>query len=106
MGRIKSGGRAFESLSIHIGLVQETKFADKVYAPRTASGYTITASNAGSTRCGGIALLHKENALYKLEELDVQRPNVLLFHLETGSERYFVVGCYIPPSDWDSTTLE
>ena len=30
---------------------------------------------------------------------------VISFELEMGRERYFVVGCYIPPSDVDSQTL-
>ena len=36
---------------------------------------------------------------YEVEETKIWGPNVLAFRLITGGADYYVVGCYIPPSD-------
>ena len=86
--------------------MQETKFADRRFAARAASGYTILATDAPSAHCGGVALLYKESAQFELEEATIRGNNVISFELETGSERYFVVGAYIPPSENDASTIK
>ena len=35
----------------------------------------------------------------------VRGDNVISFELETGRDQYYVVGCYIPPSKSDGSTL-
>jgi hypothetical protein len=40
--------------------------------------------------------------LYKVEETRVWGPNVILLHLMMGARRFYIVGCYIPPSDLDA----
>ena len=49
--------------------------------------------------------LWEESKLYELEEAKARGPNVITFELMTGSDRYYVVGCYIPPSDVTGTTI-
>lgn len=69
---------------------------------------------AASANCGGLSLLwkDKEEDLFRMENQKVMGPNVLKFEFVTGKpqrgdeERYFVVGCYVPPSDKDGTTRQ
>ena len=44
-------------------------------------------------------LLHGERGSYEVEETKIWGPNMLAFRLITGGADYYVVGCYIPPSD-------
>jgi len=44
-------------------------------------------------------LVWKDDEAYKVKETKVWGPNVLTFQLVTGRHQYYVVGCYIPPSD-------
>jgi hypothetical protein len=41
-----------------------------------------------------------------LEEWRFFGPNVLAFRLVTGGKDFYCVGCYIPPSEEDQSTLE
>ena len=52
------------------------------------------------------ALCWKEVETYELEETKFYGPNVVSFRLITGRCNYYVVGCYIPPSDDEETTLD
>ena len=52
------------------------------------------------------ALCWKEVETYELEETKFYGPNVVSFRLITGGCNYYVVGCYIPPSDDEETTLD
>ena len=56
-------------------------------------------------RFNGIALLWEKIELYELEEANARGPNVISFEIVTGTDRYYVVGCYIPSSDVVGTTL-
>jgi len=86
-------------MGVDIGFVQETKLTGGIYTRRSC-GYTILASDAPSAHQGGVALIYREqHDLYEVEETKVWHPNLLSFQLVTGVDRYFVVGCYIPPSD-------
>ena len=48
---------------------------------------------------GGVALVWKDGKDYEVEEHRIYGPNVLAFQLVMGTDRYYCVGCYIPPSD-------
>ena len=96
-GGLESACRALDSLNVDIALLQETKLTRQIYS-RSSSGYSITASNAPSARKGGIALCWKEHDAYEIEETKFHGSHVVTFRLITGELRYYVVGCYIPPS--------
>ena len=77
---------------------------DDIYA-RRLNGYRVVAWNASSASQGGVVLVWKEeHDSFKVEEVTIRHPNVLSFELNTGGGRYYVVGCYIPPSSLE--TLE
>ena len=86
-------------MGVGLALLQETKVTKGIY-PRSASGYTIFATDAPSAQQGGIALVWEDaHDAFEVEGLVERTANVLTFQLTTGEARYFIVGCYLPPGD-------
>ena len=85
-------------MGVDIGFLLETKLTGGIYT-RYSSGYSVLASSATSVRQGGIALFWRGNNSYEIEETRIWGSNVISLHLIVGLTRFFVVGCYIPPSD-------
>ena len=44
----------------------------------------------------------EDHEAFEVEAADFRTPNVLTFELVTGGDRYFVVGCYIAPTDTET----
>ncbi len=42
--------------------------------------------------------------MYKVEEMQIWGPNIISVHLMMGDTRFYVIGCYIPPSDLETLT--
>ena len=81
------------------------KIKDAKFATRKWAGYDILTASAGTAKCGGIALLVMENDAFTIENEKVVCPNVISFEMVTGRhKRWFVVGCYLPPSDKEGET--
>ena len=100
---LESALRAMASMAVDICLLTETKLTDRIYT-RKSSGYEVVATNAVSKSQGGVALCWRSSESYEVEETRECGPNVITFELVTGEDRFYVVGCYIPPSD--RVTLE
>ena len=49
-------------------------------------------------------MVWRESRHYKVEETRIESANVLSFRVVSGELKFYVVGCYIPPSDL--TTLD
>ena len=64
---------------------------------RLSLGYTVMATDVHHARFGRVVLLWEGNELYELEEAKARGPNILVFEVAAGTDRYYVVGCYIPP---------
>ncbi len=96
-GGLESALREMEGMDLDLGILLETKVADKIYT-QNLSGYSVVASNAPSTHQGGIALFWQPNKLYEVEDWQIRGPNLLTFVLVMGSTQFFAVGCYIPPN--------
>jgi hypothetical protein len=62
-------------------------------------GYNVLASNATLLSLGGIALFWRGNISHKVEEMRVWGPNVINLHLMMGACQFFVMRCYILPSN-------
>jgi len=90
-----------DGLGVDIGFLLETKLTDGIYT-RFSSGYNVVASTAPSAWQGGIALFWRGNISYEIEETRIWGPNVISLHLMMGKTRFFIVGCYIPPSDLET----
>jgi exonuclease III len=96
-GGIESACRALAQMKANIAVLQETKLTQGIYT-RHSSGFSVVASEAPSAHQGGLALCWKESPLYELEEWKFWSPHVLSFRLITGEFKFWVVGCYIPPT--------
>ena len=91
---------ALEAANVDIAVVQETKFLDVYFATKQWTEYNIKTAAVGTTSCRGVALLARKNNWVRVENAKVVRTNVLSFELVLNKEeRFFVVGCYFPPSD-------
>jgi hypothetical protein len=42
--------------------------------------------------------------MYEIKEVDLHGPNLLSFQLVLGATRWYIVGCYIPPSNLTTLT--
>jgi exonuclease III len=89
--------------NVDLGVLQETKLTDGVYT-RWSSEYHVHATDAPSTQQGGVALTHRDTDLFQVEAVQTFGPNVISWQLVTGKRRWYVVGCYIPPTC--TTTIE
>ena len=99
LGGMEAAARALDSLNVDIAVLQETKVTGGVYT-RNTSGYKVFSTNAPSPRQGGVAIAWRdEHPAFEVEEATERAANVLTFELVTAEVRWFVVGCYIPPSD-------
>ena len=90
--------RAMAALGVDVGVFQETKVTNGIYA-RSGSGYSVFATDANSAWQGGVALFWREHDLFVVEEQQAWGPNVISWHMVTGRERFYCIGAYIPPTD-------
>ena len=68
-----------------------------------SSGYNIRSTHAPSKWQGGISLFWRSSETYEIIEVELGRPNVLLFQLSLGAMKWYIIGCYIPQTN--PTTL-
>jgi hypothetical protein len=92
-----------DQLGVNIGFLLETKFTGGIYSCYS-SGYSVLALTATSVWQGGIALFWRGNNSYEMEETKIWGANVISLHLMMGTAQFFVLGCYIPPSDLETLT--
>ncbi len=102
-GGLESALRAMAALEVDFGILMEIKITGGIYT-RFSSNYSVFASDAVSVRQGGIALFWRSNKLYEIEEMRVRGSNVITFVVVLGGDRYYAVGCYIPPNNLTTLT--
>jgi hypothetical protein len=95
--------RAMDQLGVDIRFLVETKLTGGIYTWHSL-GYNVLASTAMSLSSGGIALFWRGNILYEVKETRVWGPNIISLHLMMGTCQFYVVGCYIPPSNLATLT--
>ncbi len=94
-----AAAKGLRQMGVGCCVLTETKLTDNRYS-RTVSGYRVISSKATSPQQGGVALLWEEGHQdFKVEAVTIASPNLLMFQLVTGEERYFKMGAYIPPAD-------
>ena len=85
---------------MYVTVLQETKIAQAKFAPWRFKRFTIRVPPTSGQNCGGVALAVRENSLFRTENERIAGPNVISFEMVVAKdERWFVVGCYLPPSD-------
>jgi hypothetical protein len=92
-----------DQLGVDIGLLVETKLTGGIYTCYS-SGYSVLALTVTLVWQGGIALFWRGNNLYEVDETKIWGANVISLHLMMGAIQFFVIGCYIPPSDLETLT--
>ena len=106
-GGLQSAARALGRTMVDIAVLQEVKITDTRFATRKWAGYEILTAAAGTANCGGVALLVRESDghSFSIENAKVIGPNVISCEMVTGRhKRWFIVGCYLPPSDREGVT--
>ena len=108
--RIQAAARALHASNVDIAVLQEVNLreGELQYAPGRFKNYTIrVAPRDKDANVGGIALLHRggDDAPFRVENDRARGPNIITFELVTGEEeRWYGIGCYIPPSEKDGAT--
>jgi hypothetical protein len=92
-----------DQLGVDIGFLLETKLTGGIYT-RYSSSYSVLASTATLVQQGGIALFWRGNDLYEVEEMQIWGANLISLQLRMDNAQFFVVRCYIPPSNLETLT--
>jgi hypothetical protein len=85
-------------MGVDCGILLETKLTKGVYT-RWSSGYNVQSTHAPSKWQGGISLFWRTSETYEIEEVELRVQNVLSFQLVSGATRWYIIGCYIPPTN-------
>jgi hypothetical protein len=92
-----------DQLGVDIGFLLETELTGGIYT-HYSSGYSVLALTATLVWQRGIALFWRGNNLYEVEETQIWGTNIISLHPMMGAIQFYVVGCYIPPSDLETLT--
>jgi endonuclease/exonuclease/phosphatase family metal-dependent hydrolase len=94
--------RACQKMRIDVGILTETRLGTDRYT-RSASGYTVFATQTTHFNQGGIALIFTNSLYFQIKSQQKHGPNVISCILVTGKRQLPIIGVYIPPTD--TTTL-
>lgn len=101
--RLNAALRCCAQMNVDVGLLTETKFQNDKYT-KGAEGYTVCGTNTTGNN-GGVALVYRNREGWSLESTKTFGPNVIRTTLVSGERKWYIVGCYIPPSEEDGVTL-
>ncbi len=87
-----------KQMGVDCGILLETKLTKGVYT-RWSSGYNVQSTHAPSKWQGGISLFWRTSKTYEIKEVELRGPNVLSCQLVSGATRWYILGCYIPPTN-------
>ncbi len=66
---------------------------------RRCSGCNVQSTHAPSKWQEWISLFWWTSETYEIEEVELHGPNMLSFQLVPGATRWYIMGCYIPPTN-------
>ena len=94
--------KAIQYMNIDIAVFTETKLQPNTYT-HGAYGYTVYATESQNKHQGGVALIIKDSTKTKFVIEGVQKhgPNVIRAILQSGNNKWLIIGCYVPPGDPD-----
>lgn len=97
-GNLECALRELNNMNVDVIVITETKITNNAYTHQRFR-YSICASKAQSTSCGGIAFAFctKDNR-FVITQHKNWGPDVLSIVMTTGQTRYCLIGVYIPPS--------
>ncbi len=102
-GGLESTLRAMKQMGVDYGVLLETKLTEGVYT-RWSSRYNVRSTHAPSKWQGGTSLFWRTSRTHEIEEVEMRGPNVLSFQLISGATRWYIMGCYIPPTNLTTST--
>jgi exonuclease III len=94
-------------MGMDIVVLTETKIVDERYTC-FSQGYEIHASKAISTSQGGVALAIRKDRgqTWDVEDLTVEWGNIIGCTLVSGQWQKWLIGVYLPPSQFGGGTLD
>ena len=84
--------------NIDLGVFQETKVTKGIFT-QEYSGHRVVVLAAPVPQSGGVALFYRATDHFSVEALQIYVANAVSFHLDSGGQRWFIVGCYFSPDD-------
>jgi hypothetical protein len=87
-----------KQMGVDCGVLLETKLTKGVYTCWSSS-YNVRITHAPSKWQGGISLFWRTSEMYEIKEVELCGPNVLSFQLVSGATRWYIMRCYIPPTN-------
>jgi hypothetical protein len=93
-GGLESALQAMKQMGVDCSVLLETKLTKSVHT-HWSSGYNVQSTYGR----GEISLFWRTSETYEIEEVELCRPNVLSFQFVSGATRWYIVGCYIPPTN-------
>ena len=78
--------------------MHETKLTKRIHT-HNGAGYAIWVTQADIRHQGVVAVVWREKAGCKIEGIANYNPNVVIFLLTTGLQRWYIVRGYVPPND-------
>ena len=90
--------RGVSQAKLDVGVFQETKLTDRVYTRRSA-GYRIVTMDAPIRHRAGVAVFCRPSPQYVLKAIQQFGPNVVVFQMDIGERRWYIIGCYLAADD-------
>jgi hypothetical protein len=90
--------QVMELMGVNCGILLEANLTEGAYI-RWSSGYNVQSTHALSTWQGGISLFWRASEKYEIKEVELCGPNVLPYQLVLSATRWYILGCYIPPTN-------
>ena len=95
-GGLEAALRDLRQGNVDVGVLQETKLTDSIHVCQV-EGYFLWVTKAENRHWGVVAVVWREDARWQVEGIFNFGPNVESFLLTLGSQRWYVVGAYVPP---------
>ena len=101
--RLELACNRLNRIGVDICVLTETKLNG--FHTTATYGYSIVATKCENSHQGGVALLHRANEDWHIENERTFGPNVVKATLVHEDRRTTIIGIYVPPSEEDMTTM-
>ena len=88
--------RAIEQSNVYVCIFTETRLTG--FHTKSYRGYQVVATNSGTTRTGGVAIVFRTGKHWTIEDYITHGPNVISSVLRSGKKSWIIIGAYFPPS--------
>ena len=81
---------------MYLGVFQETKVNGIIYI-RVLDGYSVIATDLPIRHWGGVVMFYRNSLRFTVESHQHFGHNVIRFHMASGGQWWYIVGCYFAP---------